>query len=265
MNVPVDHRHISYRDAENSHHIGKLVLWSGLCDEVTFRLRSEDQGLPWWLSGKEPSCQCRRCGFDPWVRKIPWRRKWQPTAVFFPGKSHGQRSLAGYSPWGHKELDTTWWINNNWRPSTSQLLRDHGEGQLEGEQSVRAQVPQWENWVKESVPTKATSRCVLTFLTCPHDDVWCLVEAHAGWLQFGNSSEISALIVGSEFHRTYSRVLCVQSCVLSNSISKQPASSDDSLGCVLFKRACWVGSALALSPLSPLRTNLPVIKLPHFN
>ena len=43
----------------------------------------------------------------PEVRKIPWRRKWQPTPVFLPGKSHGQRSLVGYSPWGHKELDTT--------------------------------------------------------------------------------------------------------------------------------------------------------------
>ena len=42
-----------------------------------------------------------------WVRKIPWRRKWQPTSVFLPGESHGQRSLVGYSPWGHKELDTT--------------------------------------------------------------------------------------------------------------------------------------------------------------
>ena len=39
-------------------------------------------GLPWWLSGKESVCQCRRYGFDPWVGKIPWRRKWQPTPVF---------------------------------------------------------------------------------------------------------------------------------------------------------------------------------------
>ena len=51
-----------------------------------------------WLTGKEPACQCRRPGFHPWVRKIPWRRKWQPTPVFLPGKSHGQRSLVGYSP-----------------------------------------------------------------------------------------------------------------------------------------------------------------------
>ena len=62
------------------------------------------------VSGKEPICQCRRCqihGFDPWVGNIPWRRKWKPTPVFLPGESHGQRSLGGYSPRGHKELDTT--------------------------------------------------------------------------------------------------------------------------------------------------------------
>ena len=47
---------------------------------------------------------------SPWVRKIPWRRKWQPTPVFLPGEFHGQRSLAGYSPWGHKESDTTEWL-----------------------------------------------------------------------------------------------------------------------------------------------------------
>ena len=44
---------------------------------------------------------------DPWVRKIPWRTKWQPAPVFLPGKSHGQRNLVGYSPWGCKELDKT--------------------------------------------------------------------------------------------------------------------------------------------------------------
>ena len=59
--------------------------------------------------GKEPPA-CRRhkrCRFDPWVGKIPWRRKWQPTPVFLPGESRGQRSLAGHSPWGRKGLDTT--------------------------------------------------------------------------------------------------------------------------------------------------------------
>ena len=49
--------------------------------------------------------------FDPWVGKIPWRRKWQPTPLFLPGKSHGLRILVGYSPWGLKELDTTEWLH----------------------------------------------------------------------------------------------------------------------------------------------------------
>ena len=57
---------------------------------------------------KESACHCRRyrrCRFDPWVRKIPWRRKWQPTTVVLPGKSHGQRSLVGYGPRDFKELN----------------------------------------------------------------------------------------------------------------------------------------------------------------
>ena len=70
--------------------------------------------------------QCRRyrrCGFDCWVRKILWRRKWQPTQVFSSGKSHGQRSLVGFSPWEHRVItdwviehaicDGTW--KNNWK------------------------------------------------------------------------------------------------------------------------------------------------------
>ena len=56
---------------------------------------------------KNPTDPCRRPGFDPWVRKIPWRRAWQPTPVFLPRESYGQRSLVGYSPWGHRESDMT--------------------------------------------------------------------------------------------------------------------------------------------------------------
>ena len=54
---------------------------------------------------KDP--QCGRPAFDPWVGKIPWRRKWQPTLVLLPGESHGQRSLVGYSPWCRKESNMT--------------------------------------------------------------------------------------------------------------------------------------------------------------
>ena len=68
---------------------------------------NKNLGLAKWLSGKESACQCKRHRFDLWVGKIPWRRKWEPILVFLPGKFHEQRSLADYSPWGHKELDTT--------------------------------------------------------------------------------------------------------------------------------------------------------------
>ena len=63
--------------------------------------------LPWWLRWLSICLQCGRPGFDPWVGKIPWRRKWQPTPVFLPGESQKRRSLAGYSPWGCKESDMT--------------------------------------------------------------------------------------------------------------------------------------------------------------
>ena len=65
-------------------------------------------GLPWWLRWWRICLKFGRPGFDPWVGKIPWRRAWQPAPVFLPGESHGQRSLAGYSPWcpwSHKESD----------------------------------------------------------------------------------------------------------------------------------------------------------------
>ena len=69
-----------------------------------------NNGLPGGTSDKAAACQCRRpkrCRFSPWVRKIPWRRAWQPTLVFLPGESHGQRSLAGYCPQSCTESDIT--------------------------------------------------------------------------------------------------------------------------------------------------------------
>ena len=82
-------------------HLGKLqtakvTFWKG------FGMDRCQGGLPMWLSGKESVCQCkrlRRHGFDLWVGKIPWRRKWQPTPVYLPGKSHEQRSQVGCSLW----------------------------------------------------------------------------------------------------------------------------------------------------------------------
>ena len=62
--------------------------------------------FPRWLRGKESACQCRRCMFNLWVRKTPWERAWQPTPEFLSEESQGQRSLEGYSLWGHKESGT---------------------------------------------------------------------------------------------------------------------------------------------------------------
>ena len=62
-----------------------------------------DLGFPGYLNGKESTGQCRshrRCRFNPWVGKMPWRKKWQHTPGFLPRQSHGQKSLASFSPWG---------------------------------------------------------------------------------------------------------------------------------------------------------------------
>ena len=75
-----------------------LPLNKGQIACITYR------GLPRWLNGKGFACQCRSYGFYPWVWKIPRRRKWPPTLIFLPGISHGQRSLVGYNPWGHKRV-----------------------------------------------------------------------------------------------------------------------------------------------------------------
>ena len=77
------------------------------CSSCVLRFIYVVHGLPSWLNSKEPTCRLqfrnhRICGFDSWVGKTPWRRKWHPAPGFWPGKSHGQRRLAAYSPGGCK-------------------------------------------------------------------------------------------------------------------------------------------------------------------
>ena len=71
------------------------------------------------------NCQCRGQRFDPLVRKILWRRKWQPSPVFLSEEFHGQRSLVGYHPWGHKGLDMTWRLRNNHLQLALPLRKTH--------------------------------------------------------------------------------------------------------------------------------------------
>ena len=86
---------------------------------------------------KESACQCRRYGFSPWVGKIPWRSKWQPTPVFLPGKSYGQRSLEGYSPWGRKRVRHDSATNNN------NKKEDWTEGSFRSEATTATSVEVW--------------------------------------------------------------------------------------------------------------------------
>ena len=92
---------LQYSGLENSMDCSS---WGCKESDETFTSLYIYTGLPRWLRAEESAFWCRRHRFDYWVRKIPWRREWKHTPVFLPGKSHGQRSLAGYSPWGHKSV-----------------------------------------------------------------------------------------------------------------------------------------------------------------
>ena len=85
---------------------------SGSTQHAVVDIAAIQAGLTWWLRWWRICMQCRRPGFNPWDGKISWRMEWLPTPVFLPGEFHRQRSLAGYSPWGCKELDTTEWLTH---------------------------------------------------------------------------------------------------------------------------------------------------------
>ena len=103
------HRNLSNLTLSPTHETGKIncimpILWIRIIysgDVDLPKMQSVVHHFPGSASGKEPTCQCRRyksSRFDPWLRKIPCRRKWQPTPVFLPGESQGLKHLAGYSP-----------------------------------------------------------------------------------------------------------------------------------------------------------------------
>ena len=118
-----------------------------LCRPKEINCNLYSSGLPWWLRGQSVCLQCGRPGFDPWVGKIPWRRKWQPTPIFLSGESHGRRSLVGYSPWGRKESDTTEQLHLHLHPRKP---------------SIRKKILPPTSWVSLS---KLLNLCELSFLT----------------------------------------------------------------------------------------------------
>ena len=98
-------------------------------------------GLPWCLTWSKICLECGRPRFDPWVRKIPWRREWQPTPVFLPGEFHWLRSLVSYSPWSRREPDMAEWLTHNTHTHTLKLHSQSSSVNMEGNHT-RAGIPE---------------------------------------------------------------------------------------------------------------------------
>ena len=102
----------SHRVGHDWSNLAAAALWYKLCNFVKiFAYSKMGSGLPWWLRWQRICLQCRRPRFNPGAGKIPWRRKWLPTAIFLPGEFNRQRSLVGYSPWCHR-------VGQNWATFT---------------------------------------------------------------------------------------------------------------------------------------------------
>ena len=120
------------------------VIWTSLLAQTVKRLST-----------------MRETGFDPWVRMIPWRRKWQSTPVLLPGKSHGQRSLLGNSSWGHKELDMTEWLHFTSLQSWFQLVllpAQHFSWCTQQIWKTQQWSQVWKRWVFIPIPKKGNAR-----------------------------------------------------------------------------------------------------------
>ena len=119
MDRPVEHRELSSR------------LCGSLDGREVWRRMDTLRGFPGGASGKEPTCQCRRCKrpeFHLWVGKIPWSRKWQPASVSLPGKFHRQRSLVGCIPRGCRESDTAAPTHTHKVPAGPVAKTPHSQG-----------------------------------------------------------------------------------------------------------------------------------------
>ena len=125
--LPKFHVDFSFKKNKSQSHEKKSVQDDGT---DVFRCQRDaefdhGQSNSWQFRWQSICLHCRRPGFDLWVRKILSRRKWQPTPVPLPGKSHGQRSLVGYNPWGHKGSDTTEQLHFNFHNQINLLKPPH--------------------------------------------------------------------------------------------------------------------------------------------
>ena len=109
IKVPLPSYQNSFQFLSSQRFLPPLNFWGNFCSQyIIYCCLYTLTGAPRGHSSKESVCNAwdvgSRCRFNPWVRKIPWRRKWQPTPVFLTGKFHGRRSVEGYSPWNHKSI-----------------------------------------------------------------------------------------------------------------------------------------------------------------
>ena len=199
--------------------------------------------LPCWLSGKEPACQCRRHRFDPWVGKIPWRRKWKPTPVFSGGKSHGQRSLVGCGPWGCKESGVTEWLN-----TTTPNQGPHPWPPGRQGAPCQADLPTQELLLSLWPPGPAEPRSSAlgfgrflriftvhpgtTFLYHVEDSLWLQThsDTHRGLLSRKSSNKYIAYFDVGELVGTDQKYICLSACVFSNFCTHQNTGFGNSLG-----------------------------------
>ena len=130
---------------------GSLLWREYLCSPSRFTR------APLWLSGQRVCLQCRGTVFDPWLGKIPWRRKWHPTPASLPGEFRGQRSRVAYSPWGHKESDTTEWLTLSLSFQDSCYVMVSGRWGLRVEPSEVESVPLWGTYTEPPASVQCTS------------------------------------------------------------------------------------------------------------
>ena len=181
-------------------------------------------GFPGGASGKEPTCQCRRHkrhGFHFWVGKILWRRAWQPTPVFLPGQSHGQRSLAGYGPWRLKELDMNKVTQHAHRTFPAPVIAPFSEKQYAGCQALPGWKPSCPLCVS-SAEGKGSWRGILS-------TIWHLPARASSLIQLSLHSRVLQAVCS---RRDWNGKMSTDQCLLKK--KRTPNTFESIMGLALF-------------------------------
>ena len=150
---------------------GKQVFsTSHIISQIFWAQHAILMGFPGGAIGKESACQCRRhkkCRSDLWIKKIPWKRAWQPTPVFAPGEFHEQRSLVDYSLYGHKQLDTTEATAHTHTHTRARARVHHSYGE-KNPLEICLQTPDWDQIFKQAFLRVAASVLLFQLFSSCH-------------------------------------------------------------------------------------------------